>query len=195
MAKNKLKFKRPATDVMTHAAIALTVSILFFVLNYYFQTIAGYTLADPQIYQFLLAPLFWAVGLGIHAWAGIALNRLAPANEVQRSLRHKLRDIHIGVFAAFFTMLVSLGLAAEVAGTGELNLGTVLIYLGLWAVFVGGQAWIVRLSDERDSLLKIIHKESRISEERYVDVSRLIEMHEDDDDSPEFSENHQSDKG
>lgn len=176
--KKKNQFKRPPTDVMTHGVLWLILSVAFFILNYYGQTVLGYTLADPQIYQFILAPTIWAMGLGLHAIAHQRLNQtFVPLNAV-RSLRHKLRDIHIGVFVAFFMMLFSMGLAASSVGTGDLNVITTLGLLLPWAGIVGVHSWIVRYIDQRDS-----SSQQSVDADDNIDISRLA-----DDESGDIDE-------
>ena len=92
-------------------------------LNLFVQSALGYTLAAPQIYQFLIAPIIWGLGLGLHGFVGSRLNSsFIPPNVSRSMMRHKFRDIHIGVFIAFFMMLFSMGLAGSIGGTGALNI-------------------------------------------------------------------------
>ncbi|GAB5493224.1 MAG: hypothetical protein Phog2KO_34390 [Phototrophicaceae bacterium] len=188
MAKKKQKrtFKRPLTDVMTHGVIWLLLSIAFFILNFYAQSALNYTLADPQIYQFILAPIIWGLGLGLHTFVANRLNNSSSPMTVSRSLRHKFRDIHIGVFVAFFMMLFSLGLTGEIVGTGALDVLSTLTLLLPWASIVAVHSWIVRIIDQRKMSSDIIHEDDNI------DISRLIDKTDSDEhDASRYTANSQ----
>lgn len=175
MSKKKKKntFKRPPTDVMTHGVLWLVLSVAFFILNYYGQSVLGYTLTDPQIFQFIIAPIIWAIGLGLHAYTHQLLNRSFIPFNVTRSLRHKVRDIHIGLFIAFFMMLFSMGLTASIVGTGDLDVISTLILLIPWLVVVGLHSWIVRFIDQRTS-----KGQRNADAEGDIDISRLVDGHD-----------------
>lgn len=170
LKKKKNIFKRPPTDVMTHATLWVILSTAFFILNFYAQTVSGYTIFDPQIYQFLIAPLIWGAGVGLHALASQILNRPQRFAGVSRSLRHSFRDIHIGVFIAFFMMLYSMGTTASITGTGELSVITTLFVLLAWFPFLASHSWLVYRADKHQSKKFLSEQENQSP-----DISRLVD--------------------
>lgn len=169
MAKKKKNvFKRPPTDVMTHGIFWVILSVAFFMFNYYAQSLLGYTLSDPQIFQFIIAPIIWGIGLTLHAFTHQLLNQSFVPFNVTRSLRHRIRDIHIGLFLAFFMMLFSVGLTASMVGTGELDVISTLVLMLPWFAVLGLHSWIVRFIDRRN-----IQQDTDADND--IDVSRLVD--------------------